>query len=95
MEQKVNVEKIRELENEILSFKEKNGKNKDKKYTNNTQKNASIVYSITAELFGGVITAFILNKLYTCFFGKSVLVFALLLFFCSIAGLYNLIKIYK
>lgn len=53
----------------------------------------SLVYNIFADLLGGVITAFILNKIYSHFFGKNNLVFALLLLCCVIAGLYNTIRI--
>ena len=93
MEQKIDKTKLKELESEILSFKEQEI-NKTNRQENNKQKNISIVYNITAELFGGVITAFILNKIYTHFFEKNTLVFAILLFLCSVAGLYNVIKIF-
>lgn len=53
----------------------------------------AFVYNIFADLLGGVITAFILNKIYCHFFEKNNLVFAILLLCCVIAGLYNTIRI--
>ena len=53
----------------------------------------AFVYNIFADLLGGVITAFILNKIYCHFFEKNNLVFAILLLCCVIAGLYNTIRV--
>lgn len=62
---------------------------------NNSFSNIKLMYSISVDLFSGIITAFILNKIYTFFFQKNTAVFFLLLITCSIAGLYNTIKFIK
>jgi len=85
-------ETISTLENKIKTFEEQQ-KQAKKHNTSKSKTNISIIYNIIAELAGGVITAFILNKIYVNFFGKNKLVFALLLLLCSMAGLYNVIKI--
>ena len=79
------------LENEINDFQKKivNDKNATNK---NVNTKTFIIGNIIAELGGSIITAFILNGIYTHFFGKNVLVFVLLLIFCSVAGLYNMVK---
>ena len=82
---------IGHLENEITDFQKKIAN--DKNITNkNVNPKTFIIGNIMAELGGGIITAFILNGIYAHFFGKNVLVFTLLLIFCSIAGLYNIVK---
>ena len=57
-------------------------------------KNIALIYNIFADLLGGVLTAFILYKFVYCnFFGKNNLVFVILLICCSMAGLYNTIRL--
>ncbi len=81
------------VENKIKNFKEK--QNKKKQILNNNDSNISYMYNICADLFAGVLTAFILNKIYTFFFQKNIAVFFLLLLLCTIAGLYNAIRMNK
>lgn len=54
--------------------------------------NVAIIYNVFADLLAGVITAFILNKLYTYFFGKNTVILAGLLLICTMAGLYNVFR---
>ena len=81
------IKKLEEMQKETTTINKNRSQNGQVKYI-------TIVCNIVAELFGGVIAAFILNNIYIHFFGKNTLVFALLLIFCSIAGLYNVIKIF-
>ena len=82
---------VESIEKRIEEFENKNSLNK---VITKKSSNLSIVYNIVADLSAGIITAFILNKIYTNFFGKNNLVFAVLLLFCSIAGLYNTMKFF-
>ena len=82
---------VQQLEKAIIDFQQKIGDNKNIENKNINPK-TFIIGNIIAELGGGIITAFILNGIYVHFFGKNVLVFTLLLIFCSIAGLYNIVK---
>ncbi len=84
---------IKSLQEQIETFKQKNKKSNITK-TTIEKKNLMIVYNVVADLAGGIITAFILNKIYSYFFVKNVAIFALLLIFCSIAGLYNAMRLY-
>ena len=81
---------INQLKQEITEFEDKQ-QNNEQSYTQK-HPNLAIVYNIFADLLGGVITAFILNKIYVYFFGKNNLVFTMLLIICIIAGLYNTIR---
>ena len=83
---------IENLQTEITEFK--NRQNKKNIKTSSQNKNFALVYNVFADLLAGVITAFILNKIYVYFFGKNTIVFALLLMFCIMAGLYNTIKFF-
>ena len=83
---------IENLQTEITEFK--NRQNKKNIKTSSKNKNFALVYNVFADLLAGVITAFILNKIYVYFFGKNTVVFALLLMFCIMAGLYNTIKFF-
>ena len=56
--------------------------------------NFFLCYNIFIDLLAGVITAFILNKVYTYFFAKNAVVLALLLVFCLIASMYNMKKFF-
>lgn len=82
---------IEQLQEEIKTFEEKQNITQKQNYSQK-HPNIAMVYNIFADLLGGIITAFILNKIYCYFFSKNNLVFALLLIICSIAGLYNTIR---
>ena len=83
---------IADLQVEIKQFKNRQNKKNIKPSSKN--KNFALVYNVFADLLAGVITAFILNKIYVYFFGKNTVVFALLLTFCIMAGLYNTIRFF-
>ena len=88
---KSNEEIIDDLSKNIEKFKQKNedfGKLKEPK-----NKYFSIVYNVFADLLGATITAFILYKIFCHFFDKNVLVLAILLLCCMIAGLYNSLRL--
>ena len=82
---------IEQLQEEIKNFEEKQNITQKPSYSQK-HPNIAMVYNIFADLLGGVITAFILNRIYCYFFPKNNLVFALLLILCSIAGLYNTMR---
>ena len=88
-----NYNNIENLKQQIEKFKQKQ-KNSNTIATNVKNKNLAIVYNVVADLIGGIITAFILNKIYSYFFCKNTFIFALLLLICSIAGLYNTMRLY-
>lgn len=83
---------IADLQAEIKQFQNRQNKKNVKVFSQN--KNFALVYNVFADLLSGVITAFILNKIYVYFFGKNTLIFALLLICCIMAGLYNTIKFF-
>ena len=83
---------IADLQTEIKQFQNRQNKKNIKPSSKN--KNFALVYNVFADLLAGVITAFILNKIYVYFFGKNTVVLALLLMFCVMAGLYNTIKFF-
>lgn len=86
-----NDDKIEELQDEIKKFKEEI---EPKKAVGKKKNNGvTFVFNIFADILGGVITAFILNHIYSHFFGKNALVFAVLLLLCTTAGLYNAIRL--
>ena len=88
---KRNEEIIDDLSKNIEKFKQKNddfGKLKESK-----NKYFSIIYNVFADLLGATITAFILYKIFCHFFDKNVLVLAILLLCCMIAGLYNSLRL--
>ena len=82
---------IKDLQDEIKKFKEEI---EPKKAVSKPKKSGmTFVFNIFADILGGVITAFILNHIYSHFFGKNALVFAILLLLCTTAGLYNAIRL--
>ena len=84
---------ISNLADEIKTYIEKENKQQAKTLLKNPKNpSIAIAYNIFADILGGVITAFILNSIYCKFFAKNNLVFALLLIFCIMAGLYGAIK---
>lgn len=88
---KSNEEIIDDLSENIEKFKQKNenfGALKEPK-----NKYFSIVYNVFADLLGATITALILYKIFCHFFDKNVLVLAILLLCCLIAGLYNSLRL--
>ena len=91
---KSNEEIIDDLSENIEKFKQKNenfGELIAK--PENKEKYFSIVYNVFADLLGATITAFILYKIFCHFFDKNVLVLAILLLCCLIAGLYNSLRL--
>ena len=59
---------IENLQTEITEFK--NRQNKKNIKTSSQNKNFALVYNVFADLLAGVITAFILNKIYVYFYFK-------------------------
>ncbi len=95
MEVKNNNNKIEQLEQELQKLKQQNSNPHTKAILKEPKnRNIAIIFNIFCDILGGVITAFILNKLYQQFFGKNILVFALLLVFCIAGGFYNSIRIF-
>ena len=88
---KSNEEIIDDLSENIEKFKQKHGNFGALKEPKN--KYFSIVYNVFADLLGATITAFILYKIFCHFFDKNVLVLAILLLCCLIAGLYNSLRL--
>ena len=80
------------LTKQIDQFEQKYISNNNAKSKTKPQSHMSYIYNAFAELLGGILTAFVLNKIYVSFFGKNTLVLALLLIMCSLAGLYNFIR---
>ena len=83
---------IDDLRKKITDFQQKYNQSHRKSAFSQKHQNLALVLNVFADLLAGIITAFILNRIYTYFFGKNTLVFALLLIFCTSAGLYNTIK---
>ena len=87
-------EKITNLSKEIKEYIKTENKKKEQTLLKNPKNpSIAIAYNIFADILGGVITAFILNNIYCKFFPKNNLVFALLLIFCIMAGLYSAIRV--
>ena len=88
---KSNEEIIDDLSENIKKVKQKHDNFGPLKEPKN--KYFSIVYNMFADLRGATITAFILYKIFCHFFDKNVLVLAILLLCCLIAGLYNSLRL--
>ena len=84
-------DKVNALSQRLENFNQKYYKYNLKLY-DRQMSNVAIIYNVFADLLAGVITAFILNKLYTYFFGKNTVILAGLLFICTMAGLYNVFR---
>ena len=90
-----NTQKYNEIDNlqkKIIDFQKKYNQTNEKSTFSKKHQNLSLVLNVFADLSAGVITAFILNRIYIYFFGKNTSVLALLLIFCTSAGLYNTVK---
>ena len=82
-------DKLTNLDEQILNFQ---NEYRQEKQPRNLHKNSNffLCYNVFVDLLAGVITAFILNKVYTYFFAKNSIVLALLLVLCLIASMYNM-----
>lgn len=86
-------DKLTNLDKQILDFQSKYNKDeRSRKLYKNS--NFFLCYNVFIDLLAGVVTAFILNRVYTYFFAKNAVVLALLLVFCLTASMYNMKKFF-